>query len=104
MKLKDFKGLLNEELKDPENALLYLQDAIDERDVPGLLLALRDVIEAQGGIADVAKKSSLHRVSLYKALSTAGNPLFSTVISVLDSLNIGLQLCSKSTLRRADRR
>ena len=93
MKLRDFDEVLFKELQDPEFAVAYLTDAIEEpADLPGLLLAIRHVIEARGGIGKFADQmGSLNRVSIYKALSENGNPLFSTVVEVLDSLGIGLK-------------
>lgn len=102
MKLKNFKETLIEELKDPIFAVTYLKDAIDENDIEGFLLAVRDVIEARGGMGKLAVKiPNLHRVSLYKALSKNGNPLFATMIDVLNAIGIGLKPYLKESSGRA---
>jgi probable addiction module antidote protein len=90
--MRSFKRPLIDALKNPEFAVHYLSDAVNERDLDGFLLAVRDVIEARGGMGRLASRvPHLHRVSLYKALSESGNPLFATMIEILHSLGIGLK-------------
>ena len=92
MKTRDFKEGLLKDLQDPEFAISYLTEAVEENDVEGFLLAVRDVIEARGGIGQFSSEiECIHRVSLYKALSQNGNPLFSTMIEILNTLGIGLR-------------
>ena len=45
------------------------------------LLALRDVVEAHGGVGQLAKVAKLNRESLYKLLSKDGNPRLSSLES-----------------------
>ena len=52
------------------------------------LVALRDVTEAQKGMANVAKQARLNRENLYRTLSERGNPTLNTVGSVLEALGI----------------
>ena len=74
MKTRDYKESLLADLQDPRFAISYLSDAVEENDVEGFLLAVRDVIEARGGVGMLsAEIDNLHRVSLYKALSENGN-------------------------------
>ncbi|WP_297326033.1 DNA-binding protein [Nitrosomonas sp.] len=62
---------------DPSFADEYLTGALDEANQPGgreaLLAALRHIAEAQG-MATVAERAEIPRESLYRALSTKGNP------------------------------
>jgi len=53
--------------------------------------ALGDIARAQG-MARIARKSGLGRESLYKALSAEGNPEFATVMKVIRSLGLQLQV------------
>jgi probable addiction module antidote protein len=80
------------ELRDnPEFAAEYLRAALEEDDEPGvLLLALRRIAEARGGIARVAKAAGIERESLYRALSARGNPRLSTLVAVTKA--VGLKL------------
>jgi probable addiction module antidote protein len=41
-----------------------------------------------GDISKIAKKAGLSRESLYKALSTEGNPEFGTIIRVMQALGL----------------
>lgn len=79
--------------EDPEFASVYLAAALEESDQPGgqqaLLAALRHVAEAQG-MAAVAQRAGVPRESLYRALSTNGNPTIKTLLAVLGAA--GLQL------------
>ena len=80
------------ELRDsPEFAVEYLRAALEDDDEPGvLLIALRRVAQARGGIAKVAKAAGVERESLYRALSARGNPRLSTLVAVAKA--VGLRL------------
>lgn len=105
MKTQDFQKSLIKDLEDPNFAVNYLADAVEENDVDGFLLAVRDVIEARGGMGKFAAKlDNLHRVSLYKALSGNGNPLFSTMVEILDSLGMGIRPYLKEEAARSRKR
>jgi probable addiction module antidote protein len=76
--------------KDPEFAAEYLKAAMEDEDEPRvLLLALRHLAQAQG-IAKIAKSAGVERESLYRALSSKGNPRLSTLFAVTKA--IGLRL------------
>ena len=77
--------------KDPALAAEYLKAAIEETDEPQvLLIALRHITQARGGVARVAKTAGIKRESLYRALSARGNPRLSTLLAVTKA--IGLKL------------
>ena len=79
-------------LQDAENAAEYLNAAIEDGDRAVLLLALRDVAKARGGMAAVAEKAHLGRESLYKMLSRRGNPEFKSIASVLHGMGLKLSV------------
>lgn len=92
MKLTPFKQRLYQELRgDPEAAAIYLEDAITEGDLDEILLAVQDIIEANGGLGRLSKNVDLHRTSVYKLFSDEGNPLFSSVLEILAAVGIGLK-------------
>jgi probable addiction module antidote protein len=77
--------------EDPEFAVEYLKVALEDTEEPGvLLIALRRIAEARGGIAKVAKAAGIERESLYRALSAKGNPRLSTLVAVTKA--VGLKL------------
>ncbi|TFH86965.1 putative addiction module antidote protein [Billgrantia azerbaijanica] len=77
---------------DPEMAVDYLRTAFDELDEEGgesaFLMALRHVVEAQGGMAAVAERAKVSRESLYRALSPKGNPTLRTMTAVIKAAGI----------------
>ncbi len=77
--------------ENPQFAAEYLRAALDDDGEPAVLLvALRRVAEARGGIAKVAKAAGIERESLYRALSLHGNPRLSTLVAVAKA--VGLKL------------
>ena len=68
---------------DPEEAAGYLDAALEAGDKKAFLMALRNVIEARGGMTRAARSSKMNRVSLYKMLSCSGNPGFLNILALL---------------------
>lgn len=80
--------------KDPDFAAEYLKAALEDADEPRvLLIALRHLAQARG-IAKIAKASGVERESLYRALSSNGNPRLSTLFAVAKA--VGLKLTVKA--------
>jgi probable addiction module antidote protein len=85
------KATTRELRDDPELAVEYLRAALeDEDEAIALLIALRRIVDARGGIAKVAKAAGVERESLYRALSPRGNPRLSTLVAVTRA--VGLKL------------
>lgn len=78
-----------EHLKTEEDMAAYLEAALEEGDSALVAAALGDIARAKG-MTQVARDAGLGRESLYKALSSSGNPEFSTILRVIHAL--GLQL------------
>ena len=69
----------------------YLKAAMEDTGEPKVLLvALRHIAEARGGIAKVAKAAGIERESLYRALSPRGNPRLSTLFAVTKAMGLTL--------------
>ncbi len=69
----------------------YLKAAMEDTEEPMVLLvALRHIAEARGGIAKVAKAAGIERESLYRALSPRGNPRLSTLFAVTKAMGLSL--------------
>jgi probable addiction module antidote protein len=84
-------AMVRELREDPEFAAEYLKAALEDTDEPGvLLIALRHVAEARGGVAKVAKAAGIERESLYRALSQRGNPRLSTLVAVTKAMGLRL--------------
>lgn len=67
-------------LRTSEEMAAYLQAAIEESDGDAgfIAKALGDIARAKG-MAELSRETGLGRESLYKALSSEGNPQLSTV-------------------------
>jgi probable addiction module antidote protein len=89
-KTKPYQPELIESLRNPREAEEYLNVALEEDDPELFLLALRNVTEAQGGVARLAEKTKLNRESLYKMLSERGNPEFKSLDVLLHALGFRL--------------
>lgn len=74
-------------LDDDEAIAAYLSDAFDTQDVAFISDAIGVVARAKG-MKQIAQEAGVSRESLYRALSSAGNPELGNVLKVLASLNI----------------
>lgn len=87
---RNFKDYHIEQLRDPEDAKIYLAVALEDyeknEDIEAFLLAVRDVAEAQGGMSKLAERANLTHEGLYKALSENGNPQLNTMGKILHGL------------------
>ncbi|MBI1731794.1 MAG: putative addiction module antidote protein [Gammaproteobacteria bacterium] len=86
---------LIERLKDPEEAAAHIEAAIEDGDQAVIMLALRHVAQAQGGIAKVARKAKLTREATYRMLSKTGNPELRSLIAVLAASGLRLAVVPK---------
>ncbi len=97
----DYKKHLLNELKDPEMAIGYLNECLNDDDDGVFLLALRDVVEAQGGIRQISQKSKLNREHLFRMLSKKGNPRLESIKQLADAFGWRLAFVEKSKSKRA---
>ena len=77
--------LIND-LKNPQEALSYLNASLEEGDQDTFLLALRHVTEAQGGFTKLSRKAKMNRVNLYRMLAKGGNPELQNLDGILHAL------------------
>jgi probable addiction module antidote protein len=102
--MKLFSETLKEMLQDPQTAAGYINAVLADGDPKLLLVALRDVAEAQGGLRKLARSTRLHRGNLHKMLSKKGNPEVTTLIRLLDTFGLRLSVTTKtpkSNLKKA---
>lgn len=83
-----------EHFENEEDMVEYLEAALEENDPALIAAALGDIARAKG-MSQIAKQAGLGRESLYKALSSEGNPEFATILKVINAL--GLQLRASSS-------
>jgi len=88
-------------LQDPELAQAYLETAFEsyeqDGDTDALLLAMRDVAEAQGGIGELAKRTRISREHLYDILASKHNPRLDNWLDILSALGFRVRLERQKT-------
>ncbi len=82
-----------EHLETKEDVRLYLEACFEEDPGDGSLIraALNDIARAQN-MAQLSRDAGMSREGLYKALSTDGNPSFTTVLRVVRALGMQLRV------------
>ncbi len=94
-KLRTWRVYLTERFAaDQEAAIRYLKFSLEEYQVDGdtplLLLALRTVVESQGGVSTLAKKTGIAPESLSDILSSNEAPRIDTLSTILNALGCRL--------------
>ena len=87
-----YEDSLVDQLKDPAEAAAYLEAAIEQGHQGALMLALRHVAMAQGGIAAVARRAKLTREAAYRILSKSGNPELRSLFAILAASGLKLSV------------
>ena len=78
-----------EHLESAEDAIAYLDAALEIGD-PHLVAAVLGDIARAAGMTKIAAASGLGRESLYKSLSATGNPELATVLKVMRAAGLRL--------------
>jgi probable addiction module antidote protein len=78
--------------EDPAYAVDLLNDVLqDEEALPGeLLIVLRQMAKAFGGVTKVAEKAELNPTQMYRTLSAEGNPSLSSFTAILRAMGMRL--------------
>lgn len=76
--------------EDPAFALQVLNDVLADGDQGELLIILRHIALAFGGIRVVAEQAQLNPTQLYRTLSRQGNPALSTLQAILKVMGMRL--------------
>ncbi len=89
IKLRDFDA--SAYLDNDEVIAEYLTAALDDGDPDVFLAAVGNVAKARG-MSAIAESTGLGRESLYKAFSPGAKPRYDTVLKVLQSLGVKLNV------------
>ena len=90
-RMRTWRAYLTERFAaDHEAAIRYLKFSLEEYQVDGdtplLMLAFRTVVESQGGISVLAKKTGIDPESLSDILSSDEAPRIDTLVTILNAL------------------
>jgi len=78
-------------LRNPGERAEYINAALEDGDPKVLLMALRHVAEATGGMRSLSMKTRLSRETLYRTLSPKGNPELSSLERIFRALGLSLR-------------
>jgi len=102
MSERTFDDLIAESFRnDPGYAAELLNDILEDGEPGELLIMLRQMSKAFGGVEEVAKTAQLNGKSLYRTLSAEGNPHVSTLVAVLRTMGMRLAVQPLQTLQKA---
>lgn len=76
--------------EDPTYALELLNSILEDGEPGELLIALRQMTKAFGGVQSVAEKAHLNPTQLYRTLSADGNPALSSLTAILKAMGLRL--------------
>jgi probable addiction module antidote protein len=76
--------------KDPAFAAEYLNAVLEDGDQAELMLALRYMAQAFGGVAGLADQAALNATTLYRTLSPQGNPELRSLSAILKAMGMRL--------------
>jgi probable addiction module antidote protein len=77
--------------KDPQLACDLLNSILEDGNQGELLIVLRQMTKAFGGVQAVAEKANLNPTQLYRTLSPDGNPALSSFTAIVKAM--GMKIC-----------
>jgi probable addiction module antidote protein len=81
---------------DPDYAVQLLNSILEDGDQGELLITLRQMTKAFGGVQTVAETANLSATQLYRTLSPDGNPVLSSLSAILKAMGLRLAVQSLS--------
>lgn len=87
--------------RDPRFAAEYLNAVLADGDQEEIMLALRRLSNACGGVQKLAKEADLNATTLYRTLSPKGNPELKSLTALLRALGMQLAVRPLSQKRAA---
>jgi probable addiction module antidote protein len=76
--------------KDPKFAAEYLNAVLADGSQEELMVALRRIAQALGGVPRLAEKTKLNATTLYRTLSRRGNPELRSMSALLKAMGMRL--------------
>jgi len=76
--------------QDPAYAVDLLNSILEDGEQGELLIVLRQMTKAFGGVQDVAEKAHLNPTQLYRTLSKQGNPELRSLSAILKAMGLRL--------------
>jgi len=89
---------------DPELAAEYLNQVLTDGSREELLLAMRYLTAAFGGVTGVAEATKLNARTLYRTLSKHGNPELNTFTALLKAMGMRIAVAPMTPSAKPTRR
>lgn len=83
-----------------EDIAAYLEAALQDGDPQIVAAALGDIARAKG-MSQIAREAGLGRESLYKSLSSSGNPELATVLRLISAMGLQLHVSATDNAKMA---
>ena len=80
---------------DPEFRAAMINEVMLDGDHADMLILLRQLTLAEGGMKVIAQRTGLNETALYRLMSAKGNPSLKNFSKLLDSLNLQLAVVPK---------
>lgn len=77
--------------EDPAYAVQLLNSILEDGDQSELLISLRQIAKAFGGVKAVAEQAHLNPTQLYRTLSPEGNPALSSFSAILKVMCLAIE-------------
>ena len=85
-----FRDDLLKDLTDTEFAMYYIEAALadykEDGNTEAIWMALRDVVQSQGGVSELSKRTGIDAETLLGALSTEDAPRLEILNTILNAL------------------
>jgi len=75
---------------DPAYAVELLNTILEDGEQGELLIVLRQMAKAFGGVQEIAERANLNPTQLYRTLSEEGNPALSSLTAILKAMGLRL--------------
>ena len=76
--------------QDPAYAMELLNSILEDGEQGELLIVLRQMAKAFGGVHSIAEKANLNPTQLYRTLSEEGNPELKSLTAILKAMGLRL--------------
>jgi len=83
-------AMADEVKEDPAYALELLNSILEGGEQGELLITLRQMAKAFGGVQSIAEKANLNPTQLYRTLSEQGNPELRSLAAILKAMGLRL--------------
>ena len=84
------EAMADEFRNDPAYAVELLNSILEDGEQGELLIVLRQMAKAFGGVQEIAEKANLNPTQLYRTLSEEGNPALSSLTAILKAMGLRL--------------